>query len=73
MIDREMVFRCPLKLINGITWEYVKAYRFYKKGLLPNGKSWQDESQKFLDAMVVLENEVSRVEKEEMKARKKNG
>ena len=32
MIDREMVFRCPLKLIDNITWEYVKAYRFYKKG-----------------------------------------
>ena len=73
-INGEAVFRCPLKLVTATSWEYIKAYRFYKDGFLPNGAGWANESEKFLDAMAVISNEVDKAEQEKLKsARKKNG
>lgn len=63
-IDAETYWRCPLKLVTPISWEYIKAYRFYKGNLLPNGKGWLDESDKFLDAMIIIGNEIAKTERE---------
>lgn len=70
-IDGELVFRCPLKLVDSLSWEYVRAYRLYKKDLLPNGVGWLKESAKFIDAMEVMDNEVNKIENE--KIEKNNG
>jgi hypothetical protein len=68
-IEDERYFRCPLKLITQISWEYIQAFNFYQKNLLPNGR-WPDESQKFLDAMVLLDNEYKKNEIEAIKRNK---
>lgn len=66
-------YRCPLKLISSISWEYLQAYRFYKMGLLPNGIIYQNESKKYLDAMMIIEGEFAKIEEEKIKKAKKNG
>ena len=66
-IDGEMLFRCPLKLISDISWEYINAFKFYKMNFLPNGVAWTNESRKFLDAMIVIDNELTKIENESIK------
>jgi len=66
-IGRERIFRCPLMLITPLTYEYVKAFSFYEKSILPNGKGWQEESQKYTQAMLVLDSEFSKIRNKENK------
>jgi hypothetical protein len=57
--------RCPLKIINQQSKEYLKAYQFFDKGYLPNPGSWLEQPAKFIDAMRVISREVQEIEKEE--------
>lgn len=66
IIDGERVNRCPLKLATDITHRYIEAYGFYRKNMLPNGVSYLNESQKYIEAMNVLDNEYSRLESEQI-------
>jgi len=54
-IEKEYYQRCPLKIISGVSFDYIHAYRFFKMGYLPNGKGWLDETKKFLQAMNVID------------------
>lgn len=72
-LSGEQHFRCPLKLVTPTSWEYIRAYGFYKDSFLPNGKGWTGESDKFLDAMIVIGNEVAKTEREKAEsARRKS-
>ena len=55
-VNEEMVFRCPLTFITPFSWEMIKAFSFYEKAILPNGKGWIEESNKFIQSMMVLDN-----------------
>lgn len=57
-IEDEVFFRCPLKIITPLSWEYIKAFSFYRNRILPNHANWADESNKFLSAMTIIENQV---------------
>ena len=70
-IGEETYYKCPLKLITPMSMEYVRAFSFYQKAILPHDQGWTKESKKYLDAMIALENEVSRLEQEKMKKLKK--
>jgi hypothetical protein len=59
-VGREQIFRCPLTIITPLSWEYLKAFSFYEKGFLPQGKGTNDESKKYLQAMVLIENEFNK-------------
>lgn len=72
-IDNELLFRCPNKIVTSLSWGYLKTYSLFKKGLLPNGKSWLFESEKYLDAMALIESEVAKLEEEKMKQIKPKG
>lgn len=72
-IDGERVFRCPLKLISNMSWQYIEAYNFYKKSLLPNGQSYLKETRKYIEAMLILDGEYARIEREQMERMKKHG
>jgi len=61
-IDGERYFRCPLKLITPLSYEYISAFRFYDKGMLPQGKGWAHEAKKYLEAMAVVDNAVNDIE-----------
>ncbi len=47
-------------VITPLSWEYIKAFSFYEKGRYPNGDLWRQESDKFIQAMMVLENEFNK-------------
>lgn len=70
-VGGERTFRCPLKLVTEMTWLYVEAYTFYKKSLLPNGSSYLRETQKYIEAMMVLDGEYARIEAEQMEKAKR--
>jgi len=72
-IGSETYTRCPKKLITAESWQYLQAFGFYKNGIMPHGKGWRREPQKFLDAMSIIENEVAKIEREakERNARKR--
>jgi len=65
------IFRCPLKLVTSQTWQYVEAYHFYRKNLLPNGQSYLNETRKYIDAMMTLDGEYAKIEEAEMRKVKK--
>ena len=65
-IGTEKYKRCPISLIDNLTWEYIRAYNFYKKNMLPNGTSWLGESDKYLNAMAIIDVEVSKLEREKL-------
>ena len=70
-LDNKTFRRCPLKLILPEAWEYIQAYSFLQKNMLPQGKGWLAESQKFLDAMSLIDSEMAAIEKEKIKTRKR--
>lgn len=72
-IGEERYFKCPLKIITIISWEYVTAFALYQKSILPNGGGWINESQKYLDAMIILDNEFKKIENENAKKANKHG
>lgn len=48
-------------------WQYIKYYRFYEKGMLPNASNWTRESNKFIEAMTIVANTYAKFQKEEQK------
>ena len=65
------IYTTPRNSITPLSWEYIKAFGFYERSLLPNGIVWTKESNKFIQAITHLENEFRRVTKPEEK--KKDG
>lgn len=55
LVDGKRIFRCPLTQITPLSYEYIKAFSFYEKGYLPNGKGWIEESNKYIQAMMILD------------------
>lgn len=67
-----MVYRCPLTFVENSTWNFIKAYRFYEKNILPNGNGYMNESNRYVQAMMLLENEFGRQINKPKKKRNKN-
>ena len=73
-LDEKRYMRCPIKLVSNKSWQYIYAYSFFKKGILPNGKGWNFETEKYLSAMITLDTEISKVQQEKIdKANRKAG
>jgi len=54
-IDGEGYSRCPASLATKMSCELITAYNFYKNGYLPNGRGWRNETNKFIQAMQVID------------------
>lgn len=65
--------RCPLKLITSQSIDYLKAYGFYNKGYLPNAGTWMDQPAKFIEAMGIIEREVTAIQESEARKIKEKG
>lgn len=70
LVDKKRIFRCPLMIITPLSYEYLKAFTFYEKGSYPNGVAWTHESNKYIQAMMVLDKQFRLLENKE---KKKNG
>ena len=44
--------------------DYVRAYIFFQNGYLPNSGGWLDQSVKFIDAVEIIETEISKIREE---------
>ena len=64
-VDGKQVFRCPLTFITPLSWEYIKAFSFYEKNLLPFNLAWNEQPNKYIQAMIVLQNAFQRIKKTE--------
>lgn len=51
--------RCPLTYVPNTVWVWVKAYNFYKSGILPNGNGWLKETNKFIEIILFIERKIS--------------
>jgi len=69
---REWIWqRCPIKLITEQTHQLVWAYRLFQLGKTPYGRGWLQESNKFMEAMRVIDQEIQRIETENLKQMRK--
>jgi len=62
MVDGERILRCPLTVITPLSWQYIKAFSFYDKGRYPNGLIYTHESEKYLQAMMILDIEFGKLQ-----------
>jgi hypothetical protein len=59
--------RCPLKIVTSVSLEYLRAYRYFSKGYLPDEGGWRDQSAKFLHAMDIIDSELGKIQEEEIR------
>jgi len=57
--------RCPRSLLTKDTLEYLYAYSFFRNHILPNSGGWLDQPKKFRDAMLIIEDQVAKMDEQE--------
>jgi len=66
--------RCPVKIVTYQSFEYIRAYNFLQRFHgWPNPGTWQEQPLKLIEAIEIIEREVSRIEEmkmEELKNKK---
>ena len=62
--------RCPITIATNQSFEYIRAYIYREKGYLPNQGGWLDQPVKFIEAMEIIENELSKIRMEKEKENK---
>lgn len=55
--------RCPRAILTRQTWDYLRAHELFERNMLPNCACWIGETQKFLDAMQLIEIETIKIDK----------
>lgn len=63
--------RCPVKLITKETNYFLNAYSYLQKGILPYQIGYKRNSSRYVEAMAIIENEVKRLEIENLKQAQK--
>ena len=65
---KEWVFqRCPIKLITQETQQYIQAYNLLQLGAWPYAQGWFRNSNKFVEAVSIIDSEIKRLEAKAMK------
>jgi hypothetical protein len=68
--DPEIVIdKCIKKIITRQSYVWLDAFDLYKKGFLPNGNSWLNESIKFIKIMQFIDVTISEIKRKESKER----
>ena len=68
-LDGEQFFSCPVKMMTKTTGRMLRMYKFFKDGFLPNCGGVLEQPQRFLDAIQIIDSELSEIEE---KNRNKN-
>lgn len=63
IVDGVEYKRCPLKIITHQTWEIMRFYGFYEKGILPTSEGLLEQTSKFLDVISFIRREQYRLDK----------
>lgn len=64
-IGNDEFSRCPRGLVTAQSIEYLNAYLFFEKGFLPNSGGWMNQPLKFIQAMRIIRQEVTKLKEEE--------
>jgi len=59
--------RCPIKLMTETTRVFLMAYEFFQKGILPYQIGYRRNSNRYIEAMCIIDREVRRLELENVK------
>ncbi len=65
--EGDILRRCPLQLITQTTKKFMRFYQFMEKGFLPNPGGLLEQPNRFLEAMSVLNDTISRSREEQRK------
>lgn len=63
--------RCPIKLITKQTNDFISAYNLMKLGMFPYGNGWLKESNKFVEAIRVIDTETRLLEQDNLRKLKR--
>ena len=61
---------CPFEQVSNLSANFLRAYNFYKNGFLPNQGSWLEQPAKFIEAIEIIENELTEIRQEEIRKQK---
>ena len=61
--------RCPVKLITQETISFINAYGFLQKGILPYQQGYKRNSNRYVEAMQIINREIIKHEMNEAKQR----
>lgn len=64
---------CPLRDITDLSWKMYELYYHYKNGFLEVDGGLNVQRSKYLSSVSVLDSAFARLEREDMKERKKGG
>lgn len=54
--------RCPMKEVTSEGLEYLRAYKFYKNGVLPAQGGWLNQTNTFIQAVEIIDTEIGKIE-----------
>ena len=66
-IDEWKFSRCPLTYVSSSVYYWIYAYKLFCKGILPTEKGWLNESNKYIEIMTFIDNEVKKEETKNVK------
>jgi len=55
--------RCPMKIVTQESILFLQAFTFYKEGFFPSAGGWKEQSCKLLEAFLVIESELRKIQK----------
>lgn len=58
-LDGEQFFSCPIKMITDRTSKFLRFFKFYKDGFLPNQGGILEQPKMFLDAIQIIDSELN--------------
>lgn len=54
--------RCPLKVVSQQSFDFIRAFNFYKAGSYPNPGGWADQPLKLIEAILFIQAEINSAE-----------
>lgn len=69
-INEHKFNRCPLSYVEASDYFWLVAYKMFKNGFLPNVGGWLNQGNKFIEAMIFIDEEVTKAKNEVKNVRK---
>ncbi len=58
-LDGEPIYRCPVSMLEPESLTALEAYAFYKAGHLPCSGGWQEQPNRIMEQMLIIEAAVN--------------
>jgi len=61
-LDGEQIYRCPVGMLEPESLSALEAYAFYKAGHLPRTGGWEDQPNRIMEQMLIIQAAVNEVQ-----------